>query len=101
MNPVTDGGGETTIGPQPELTVGVGAAGNTTNSLLPLHTFGSGVVYVAVKHPGVVGENTPVDELMVPPPLTVHVPPGGAPVYVKFTFPPPTQEFGAVTFVPV
>jgi hypothetical protein len=53
----------------------VGAAGNTTNSLLPEHCEGSGVEYVAFQHPGAKGVNSP-EELIVPPPLTAQVPSG-------------------------
>jgi hypothetical protein len=56
-----------------------GAEGNTTKffvseQLVPC------AVYVAVKHPAVVGVNTPVAASIVPPPLTVHVPFDGVPV---------------------
>jgi len=39
----------------------------------------------------------PVVELIVPPPFIDHVPPDGAPVFVKVTGPPPIQEFTVVT----
>ncbi len=75
LKPAIAGGGVTMIGPQPALTVGTGAAGKTTKLALPLQA-ALLVVYVAVKHPGVVGVKTP-PEVIVPPPVTVHVPPTG------------------------
>ncbi len=74
-----------------------GGAGKTTKFLDPVHKAGGGEVYVATQQPVVVGVNNPFVELMVPPPFTVHVPPEGAPVCVKVTFPPPIQEFTVVT----
>jgi hypothetical protein len=77
--------------------VNTGAAGNTTKLLVLPHPGVVGVVYVAVKHPAVVGVNTPVLASILPPPLTVHVPPVAPPVCVKVTVPPPIHEFATVT----
>ena len=44
-----------------------------------------------MKHPGVVGEKTPA-LLIVPPPLTVHVPPVAPPDCENVTAPPPIHE---------
>jgi hypothetical protein len=72
------------------------AAGKTTKYVESLHPAGSREVYLAYQHPVADGENTPVDEFIVPPPFTVHVPPGGAPVWVNVTDPPPIHEFTVV-----
>ena len=52
---------------------------------------------MAVKQPGVVGVNTPVLATILPPPLTVHVPPATPPAWVNVTVPPPTHALVVVT----
>jgi hypothetical protein len=76
--------------------ISTGAAGYTTKLFVSAHP-GPGVLYVAVKHPAVVGVKTPVEALIVPPPLTVHVPAAAPPDCVNVTVPPPMQEFTVVT----
>lgn len=73
-----------------------GDAGKTTNIAVSEHIVGCAAVKIARQHPGVVGENTPVDALIVPPPFTVQVPPAGVTFSVNVTGPPPTQEFTVV-----
>jgi hypothetical protein len=93
VNPVTAArAGTVMVVLQVLLTTGAaGAAGKTTKFFVSLQ-LPVVVVKVAVKHPAVVGVNTPVVAPMVPPPLTVHVP-AAVPVLVKVTVGPPTQEF--------
>ena len=73
-----------------------GAAGYTTKLFVSVHP-GPGVVYVAVKQPAAPGVNTPEELLIVPPPLTVQLPPFAPPDCVNATVPPPTQELTVVT----
>ena len=96
LKPATVGGGVTTIGPQPVLTVGAETAGNTTNIAVSAQMVGCAAVKMARQQPGVVGVNTPVDASMLPPPFIVQVPPGGTTFSVNVTGPPPTQEFTVV-----
>ena len=77
-------------------TANIGAEGNTTKFFVSLHAT-PGVVYVAVKHPAVLGVNTPVLELIVPPPLTVQVPFAAPPDCAKVTVPPPIHALEVVT----
>ena len=74
----------------------VGLAGNTTKYAVSEQIVGCAATKIALQHPGVVGVNTPVDALIVPPPFTVQVPPGGLTFSVNVTGPPPTQEFTVV-----
>ena len=73
-----------------------GAAGNTTKFEVSAQIVGCAAVKIACQHPGVVGLKTPEPAFIVPPPFTVHVPPGGTTFSVNVTDPPPTQEFGVV-----
>jgi hypothetical protein len=97
VNPLTDGTAGKT---KAELQVLAGAVivrlGNTTKLFVSVHP-GLGVVYVALKQPAVDGVKTPVVGLIVPPPLTVHVPPVAPTVCVNVTFPCPIQEFTTAT----
>ena len=78
------------------LTTGAaGAAGKTTKFFVSLQ-LPVVVVNVAVKHPAVVGVNTPVVAPILPPPLTVHVPPAGPPVCVNVAVLPPAHELDTV-----
>ena len=79
-----------------ETTGADGAAGKTTNDFVSVQ-FATGVVYVAVKHPAVVGVNTPVAGSMVPPPDTDQVPPVVPPACVKVTVLPPAHALEVVT----
>jgi hypothetical protein len=74
----------------------VGLDGKTTKYAVSEQMVGCAALKIALQHPGVVGVNTPVDALIVPPPLTNQVPPGGVTFSVNVTGPPPTQEFTVV-----
>ena len=73
-----------------------GLAGNTTKYAVSEHIVGCAATKMALQHPGVVGVNTPVDALIVPPPFTDQLPPAGVTFSVNVTGPPPTHEFTVV-----
>ncbi len=101
VNPAMGGNAGTVIAVLQVLatTGAAGAVGKTTKLAVPIHD-PAVVVNVAVKHPAVVGENTPVVGSIVPPPVTDHVP-NEVPVLVKVTVFPLAHELAAVIVSPI